>query len=318
MIDTKKKFDFVSQSTLFSKTDLEITIQTHIMTIFQTLSQLPGAVPEPSQDENWKDYAYEFIKNLVPAGDEYLLDYFDNFSTSQIISIANLEDLINLYNQYNWIAHNNIIIQIENDLNDEDDENDEDYQEMPDLISEYDSDEETQEYTANEPEQEETDSDMDIDTDEEDTDSNNEDDNSNMDIETDDDEEEEDATEPIHYNITDNEIFFVMQQTDSSYESAVNAINQYNGDIPLAISSLYNNQPENEIINDEDDLDIANAPFAPPLISENSYYAGYDNTNNDIIEILDNNVINNAINNIDNQLINSLIENVDFSTFINN
>ena len=317
---------------MISKTDLEITIQTHNMTIFQTLSQLPGAVPEPSQDENWKDYAYEFIRNLVPAGDEYLLDYFDNFSTSQIISIANLEDLINLYNQYNWIAHNNIIIQIENDLNDQDDDNDEDYQEMPDLISEYDSDEETQEYTANEPEQEETDSDMDIDTDdeEEETDSDNEDDNSNMDIETDDDEEEEDATEPIHYNITENQIFFVMQQTDSSYESAVNAISQYNGDIPLAISSLYNNQSENEIINDEDDLDIANAPFAPPLISENSYYAGYDNTNNNIIEIIDNNVINNIINNVDNQMINnvidnvdnqminSLIDNIDFSTFINN
>ena len=109
----------------------------------------------------------------------------------------------------------------------------------------------------------------------------------------------------------------------------VTSISQYNGDIPLAVSSLYN-QPENEIINDEDDLDIANAPFAPPLISENSYYAGYDNTNNDIIEILNNNVVNNVINNIDNQMINdyvnnidnqmidSLIENVDFSTFINN
>ena len=109
----------------------------------------------------------------------------------------------------------------------------------------------------------------------------------------------------------------------------VTSISQYNGDIPLAVSSLYN-QPENEIINDEDDLDIANAPFAPPLISENSYYAGYDNTNNDIIEILNNNVVNNVINNVDNQMINdyvnnidnqmidSLIENVDFSTFINN
>ena len=271
---------------MLSKTDLEIKHISTTMTIFQTLSQLPGAVPEPSQDENWKDYAYEFIRNLVPAGDEHLLDYFDNFSTSQIISIANLEDLINLYNQYNWIAHNNIIIQIENDLNDQDDDNDEDYQEMPDLISEYDSDEETQEYTANEPEQEETDSDMDIDTDdeEEETDSDNEDDNSNMDIETDDDEEEEDATEPIHYNITENQIFFVMQQTDSSYESAVNAISQYNGDIPLAVSSLYN-QPENEIINDEDDLDIEMRHSHHHLF-QNSYYAGYDNTNNHIIEIL--------------------------------